>query len=280
MVASILASLAAIAVVYWASTYFLQFLLPGYPKVDWLCRGSCTWGAVAALAAPFTAVTVGLAGVGVGLARLDGPERARTVLGLATVNPGLVLCLVSPAWSLLPLASALVVLTRLYPSRVFEALVASLLAAMLPWPLAVALVVMLACWKARWGVLHVLGAAVLGVVVRQVWPSVAWVDPVAMPGVKEAHGVALVGWAVVGVLVVAASTALLHEQRRGVGLAALACVLVALAAGSAAPLRFVAALPLVWWVDLPRVLRGPLMATFAALQGVFIYHLAHQVPVL
>jgi hypothetical protein len=278
------ASLAATAAVYFASTFFLQYLLPGYPTVDWLCHGACTVAAVSTMALPFGLVALGLAATALGLARLDGAVRARSVLAFCLVSPGLVLCLVSPAWSLVPLASALVVLTRVVPSLALELVVAALVGFVAPLPVAVGLLVLLAAWRtrSRWQLPLVAAVGLLAVLARGWVPGWSFTDPVSLPGPLESAGVALVGWWVLVPLVVLSAAAVVDERHRGPGLAVLACVAVALLTSSAPPLRFVGALPLVWLVEAvaPRALKLPALAVLAALQGVVLYHLAHQVPVL
>lgn len=121
-------------------------------------------------------------------------------------------------------------------------------------------------------------AAVLVARARLGW---GFADPVPLPGVREAAGVALLGWLVALPVVALAAWALLDEDRRGLGAAVLLVVVAAVLTGTPV-LRVLGGAPLIWLVAarLPARAQPALVAAAALLQGLVVYHLAHQVPVL
>jgi hypothetical protein len=266
---------------YGVATWFLYFLLPGYPKSDWLCSGACTVAALKPIVGPFMIVALGQLLLFDGLRTLLGRAAASQVLGLSLMSPGIVAGLVSIDWAIVCLLSGVLVQAKAQRNQWAEVAVAGICGLAAPAPVSFGLLVAIACWRAP--TVRIAGlATVVGLAALAARLAVSgWHDPIPLP-TREVGGVLIVGWLVIVPMVAASAWALLAPERRGLGLAALGTTFISLALVGAPPLRFVGAMPLAWvlWAGVPRSVHAGLSVSLGAAQGVVLYHLAHQVPVL
>ncbi len=86
--------------VYLVATYFLTYLLPGYPRTDWLCNGACTAAAFRPVLVPFLFVGAGQLAIFLGLRTLLGRDAAWGTLLLSLVGPGVIVPLISTDWAI------------------------------------------------------------------------------------------------------------------------------------------------------------------------------------
>jgi hypothetical protein len=270
--------------VYVVATYFLTYLLPGYPRTDWLCGGTCTVAAFKPVVMPFLFVAAGQLTLFLGLRTLLGRERAWSTLLLSLVAPGVIVPLISSDWAIAFLMTGVVVQVKSLERREFDVAAAAVCLAAPP-AVAMGLMAVLAFWNPRGGGSALRSGAIIvaGLAIISVRAQLgAFHDAIPSPGPRELLGVERLGWLVVVPLVLGAAHSLLDERTRGLGLMVLTTVLVALLGSSAPALRSLGALPLAWvpFSTLPRQWHAALLGVMAMLQGVLLYHLAHQVPVL